>query len=237
MIPPYNSEYPGYLQLPPFIQMGTQSSTPQTSQIGYLLTEAMRCAHPPRATWQASRWVASCTLVEKTRPRSTASRLSLSCRSWKSWPPGRYKSSNKSSRTVGTASHPARLSAACQHRGHSRQRPRERRHEAHCSVCRACKIVFIQGGTPSYVSSVLSDSGRCAVSQGSRDSSTHAGVSEPVQAQAAKTVACAAYDDPAAPDDRTAVNSSYMCVTFVNQSIMFMHQNSIIIIRFDNNNV
>ena len=41
MIPPYDSEYTGYLRLPPLIQMGTQSSTLQTSQIGYLLTEVM----------------------------------------------------------------------------------------------------------------------------------------------------------------------------------------------------
>ena len=33
--------YPGYLRLPPLIQTSTQSSTPQTAQIGYLLTEAL----------------------------------------------------------------------------------------------------------------------------------------------------------------------------------------------------
>ena len=40
-IPPYGFEYPGYLRLPPLIQTGAPSSTPQTFQIGYLLTEAM----------------------------------------------------------------------------------------------------------------------------------------------------------------------------------------------------
>ena len=38
---PERFEYPGYLRLPPLIQTGTQSSTPQTSQMGYLLTEVM----------------------------------------------------------------------------------------------------------------------------------------------------------------------------------------------------
>ena len=40
-IPPYDSEYPGYLWLLPLMQTGTQSSTPQTPQIGYRLTEVM----------------------------------------------------------------------------------------------------------------------------------------------------------------------------------------------------
>ena len=39
--PPYDSEYPGYLRLPALVQKGTQTSTPQTFQIGYLLTEAL----------------------------------------------------------------------------------------------------------------------------------------------------------------------------------------------------
>ena len=39
--PPCDSEYPGYLRLLYLIQQGTQSSTPKTSQMGYLLTEAM----------------------------------------------------------------------------------------------------------------------------------------------------------------------------------------------------
>ena len=40
-IPTYDSEYPGYLRLPPLIQAGTQSSTPQPPQTGYFLTEVM----------------------------------------------------------------------------------------------------------------------------------------------------------------------------------------------------
>ena len=42
------SKYPRvefYLRVPPLVQVGTQSNTPQTSQIGYLLAEAMRSCH------------------------------------------------------------------------------------------------------------------------------------------------------------------------------------------------
>ena len=42
-MPPYDSEYPGYLRVLYLIQQGTQSSTPKTSKMGYLLTEAMTC--------------------------------------------------------------------------------------------------------------------------------------------------------------------------------------------------
>ena len=35
--PPHDSEYPGYRRLPPLMQTSTQSSTPHTSTIGYLL--------------------------------------------------------------------------------------------------------------------------------------------------------------------------------------------------------
>ena len=41
-LPPYNSEYPGFLRVRHLIQTGTQSSIPQTPQIGYLLTEVMK---------------------------------------------------------------------------------------------------------------------------------------------------------------------------------------------------
>ena len=38
---PVRSEYPGHLRVLYHIQQGTQSSTAKTSQMGYLLTEAM----------------------------------------------------------------------------------------------------------------------------------------------------------------------------------------------------
>ena len=46
-IPPYDSEYPGYLRVLCLIQQGAQSSTPKTSQMGYLLAEAIISFAPP----------------------------------------------------------------------------------------------------------------------------------------------------------------------------------------------
>ena len=48
---PCDSEHPGYLRLPPLTQTGTQSSTPQAPQIGYLSTEALTYSLVCPATW------------------------------------------------------------------------------------------------------------------------------------------------------------------------------------------
>ena len=56
-MPPCDSEYPGYLRVLYLIQQGTQSSTPKTSQLGYLLTEVMKAGIAQTAALTTSFWV------------------------------------------------------------------------------------------------------------------------------------------------------------------------------------
>ena len=75
-IPPCDSEYPGYLRVLYLIQQGTQSSTPKTSQMGSLFTEAMIWSY-------AAGRVHECTRTrghEDTRTGRVPTRRSIGCK-------------------------------------------------------------------------------------------------------------------------------------------------------------
>ena len=73
--PPYGCGYPGYLRPSSLIQMGTQNSTPQTPQMGYLLTEVTICHRIRPHThwlWQYSAVLVTFRLLVSTTHDGTA---------------------------------------------------------------------------------------------------------------------------------------------------------------------